>query len=105
MESAQLNFGKLGIGAGGIGSGPYLDEKEVRRMGLHASLSIAVNGDPSKFSQPDVHEGQTLEVAGYRIIVEKISPDNNRGTVVFRLWGPAKPPAAKKNWLMSLLGL
>jgi len=104
MSTAQLNFDKLGIGAGYMGGGPYLDEKGARRDGLHASLSIAVQGEPKLFSQPDVREGQALEVAGYRILVEKINP-GPRGTVVLRLWSPPKAPPARKNWLLSLLGL
>jgi hypothetical protein len=101
METTQLNFGKLGIGAGYMGGGPYLDENGVRREGLHASLEIAVEGDPSKFSQPEVREGQTIMVAGYRILVEKIVPAQ-RGTVILRLWGPPKPA---KHWPFSWFGL
>jgi hypothetical protein len=104
MESAQLNFGKLDIGAAEVGSGPYLDEKGARRQGLHANLSIAVQGQPSQFSQPSVHEGEILEVAGYRISVEKINP-GQRGTVVMRLWGPPKPSRVNKGWLQNMFGL
>jgi|SRR5579863_136560 len=86
-EGTQFNFGKLGIGAGYMGGGLYLDEKNVRRTGLHASLDIQVDGEPSLFQQPDVHEGQTLEVAGYRILIEKIIP-GEKGVVVLRVWGP-----------------
>jgi hypothetical protein len=57
-------------------------------LGLHASLSITVEGQSSQFRQPDVHEGQTLEVAGYRIFVEKIVPDAERGTIIVRIWAP-----------------
>ncbi|MHB8347346.1 MAG: hypothetical protein ACYDHM_09200 [Acidiferrobacterales bacterium] len=91
MSSTQGNFGKLSIGAGYLGGGPYLDEKNVRREGLHAGLSITIEGKPSRFQQPDVHEGQTLDVAGYRIFVEKINP-GNRGTIVLRLWSPVSRP-------------
>ena len=91
MESTQGNFGKLSIGAGYMGGGAYLDEKGVRREGLHASLTIAIDGQPSQFQQPDVHEGETLVVAGYRIFIEKIIPANGsgdrRGTVVLRIRG------------------
>jgi hypothetical protein len=86
MESTQGNFGKLGVGVGYVGGGPYLDEKNTRRNGLHASLSIAIDGQPSQFQEPDVQEGQILEVAGYRIFVEKIVPNGNRGGVVLRIW-------------------
>jgi hypothetical protein len=91
MESTQGNFGKLSIGAGYMGGGAYLDDKGVRREGLHASLTITIHGQPSQFQQPDVHEGQTLNVAGYRILVEKIIPENGaddrRGTIVLRIGG------------------
>ena len=85
MQGTQLNLPELSIGAGYMGSGPYLDEKGVRRDGLHADLSLAVHGQPSQFQQPDVHEGQTLEVAGYRILIEKINPDDERGSIVLRI--------------------
>ncbi len=88
MQSTQGNFGKLGIGVGDVDDGAYLDQKGVRREGLHASLSIAIEGEPSLFQQPDVHEGQTLMVGEYRILIERIIPDGNRGTVVVRIWGP-----------------
>jgi hypothetical protein len=88
MEGTQGNFGKLSIGAGYMGGGPYLDEENVRRDGLHASLSITVEGQSSKFQQPDVHEGQILGVAGYRILVEKIVPNAERGTIIVRIWAP-----------------
>lgn len=100
MSTTQGNFGKLGIGAGYMGGGPYLDEQNVRRNGLHASLSIAVEGEPSLFQQPDVHEGQTLEAAGYRIFVEKIDP-GTRGAIVLRLWAPPKPA---KHWPFNWFG-
>lgn len=88
-EGTQFNFGKLSIGAGYMGGGTYLDEKGLRRDGLHADIDITIEGDPSKFQQPDVHEGQILEVAGYRILIEKIIP-GEKGTIVFRVWGPPK---------------
>ena len=71
-NSTQGNVGPLGIGVGYVGGGPYLDENGVRRDGLHASLAISVQDKPSAFQQPDVHEGQTLEAAGYRILIDKI---------------------------------
>ena len=85
----QFNFGKLSIGAGYMGGGPYLDEKDVRRNGLHAGIDITIEGDPSKFQQPDVREGQILEVAGYKILIEKIIP-GQKGTIILRVWGPPK---------------
>lgn len=88
-EGTQLNYGPLGIGLGFVGVGTYLDEKNVKQYGLHASLSIAIEGQPSLFQQPDVREGQTLSVAGYRILVEKIIP-GEKGVVVLRLWSAAK---------------
>jgi hypothetical protein len=91
MESTQFNFGKLSIGAGYMGGGAYLDEKGVRRVGPHATLSITIEGEPSRFQQPDVREGQTLNVGGYRILIEKIipetSPTDSRGTIIVRVWG------------------
>lgn len=83
-EGTQLNVGKLGIGVGYVGTGPYLDEKNVRRDGLHASLSIAVEGLPALFQQPDVHEGDTVAVAGYSISIVKLIP-GPRGSVVMRV--------------------
>ena len=68
--------------------GPYLDENRVRRYGLYAGLSIAVDDAPSQFRQPDVHEGQTLQAGEYRILVERIFPSEGRGTVVVRVWSP-----------------
>jgi hypothetical protein len=105
-SNTQGNFGTLGIGAGYVGGGTYLDENEARRNGLHASLSISVDGKPDAFVQPDVHEGQTLMIAEYRILVEKIVPRTAaKGTVVLRLWAPPKlPPKVKKGWL-GILGL
>ena len=84
-EGTQGNFGKLGIGAGSMGAGSYLDDKGVLRSGLHAALSIAVEGEPSLFRQIDVSEGQTVEVAGYRIIIDKIVPQDEKGTVILRI--------------------
>lgn len=100
MSGTQGVFGKLGIGAGYMGGGPYLDEKGVRRNGVYASLSITVDGDRSQFQQPDVHAGQTLEVAGYRIFVEEINP-GDRGTIVLSVWAPKKPV---KHWPFSWFG-
>lgn len=90
MQSTQGNFGKLGIGVGDTGGGgSYLDENGVRRDGLHASLSIAIEGEPSQFRQPEVYEGQTLKVDGYRILIERILPDATpRGCIVVRVWMP-----------------
>ncbi|HTW36520.1 MAG TPA: hypothetical protein VMD53_18015 [Rhizomicrobium sp.] len=89
VESTQGNIGAIGIGVGYVGGGPYLDENGVRRNGLHAGLAISVHHDPSAFQQPDVHEGQTLEAAGYRILIEKIIPEG-RGSVIVRVWGPPR---------------
>lgn len=89
MESTQGNFGTLGIGVGYTGGGAYFDENGIRRSGLHASLAIAIDGKPAQFQQPDVHEGQTLEVDGYEILIERILPDATpRGTIVVRVWTP-----------------
>lgn len=87
-ESTQGNFGVLGVGVGYLGGGAYLDEKGVRRSGLHANLSITIEGKPSQFRQPQAREGQTLKVDGYRILVEKILPENPRGIVILRVWSP-----------------
>lgn len=93
--------GKLGIGVGYIGDGAYYDERGKRRDGLHASLSIAVEDAPALFSQPDVHEGQSLRIAGYRIRIDRILPaSRGRGVVVLRVWSPpVKPKSKKKGWL------
>lgn len=88
-EGTQFNFGELHIGAGYMGGGAYLDEKNTRQNGLHASLQIAVDEEPSLSQQPDVHEGQILEVGGYKILIEKIIP-GERGVIVLRVWGPPK---------------
>lgn len=105
-STTQGNLGKLGIGAGYMGGGPYLDENGKRVNGLHASLSISVDGAPDLFTQPDVHEGETLMVGGYRIRVDKIvAGAGSQGTVVLRVWAPAKPkPVKTKRWL-GLFGL
>lgn len=89
VEGTQFNFGDLSIGAGYMGSGLYLDEKNVRRNGLYASLSFADYGDDTPSQQRDVHEGQTLEFAGYRILIERIVP-GQKGLVVFKVWSPPK---------------
>ena len=103
-STTQGNFGDLHIGVGYVGGGPYLDEKGVRRNGLHASLSIAVDSKPAVFQQPDVHEGQTLLVGDYRIRVDKIiDGESGKGAVVLHFWSPPKP-ASPKGW-RSLLGL
>lgn len=88
-EGTQFNLGKLHIGAGNMIKGPYIDEKNVRRYGLYANIQIVVDDDPPVFQQPDVHEGQTLVVAGYKILIEAIIP-GERGTLVFRVWDPPK---------------
>ncbi len=97
MASTQLHFGKLAIGALSTEFGSFLDEKRVRREGLYAHLEIAVKGDESQFQQVKAREGQTLEVAGYRIFVEKIAP-GARGSAVLRLWAPPEPVKPAKRW-------
>jgi hypothetical protein len=97
MSSTQLNLDKVGIGAGYMGGGPYVDANGIKREGLHASLSIAVYGKPADFQQPDVQEGQTLVVAGYRITVLKIIP-GDRGTIVLRIYAaPSKSDNSSSN--------
>ncbi len=104
-STTQGNFADLHIGVGYVGGGPYLDEKGVRRNGLHASLSISIDATPPVFQQPDVREGQTLLVGSYRIHVDKIiNGDSGKGAVVLHLWSPPKPAASAKGW-RSLLGL
>lgn len=98
--ATQGNFGKLSIGLRAVENGPYLDAKEVRREGLHAGLSITVAGDSSAFQQPSVIEGQVLEIAGYRLRVEKINP-GAKGSVVFLVWDAPKPA---RRWPFSLFG-
>lgn len=100
MASTQLNFGKLSIGALAMEVGPYLDEKEVRQVGLHAKLAISVEKDPSQYKEADLAVGQTIEVAGYRIKVESIAP-GNRGSAALRLWAPPEPPKPAKKWPFS----
>ena len=84
QESTQLNLGDLHIGVGYVGYGPYLDEKGARRYGLHASLSISIDGEPSLFRQPDVHKGQVILVGGNRITVVDLSTDG-RGSVALEV--------------------
>lgn len=103
MATTQGNFGKLGIGVMDIDSGPYLDEKRVWRESLYAKLEITVEEDPSQFRQTKVREGQSLEVAGYRIFVEKINP-GARGSIVLRLWSPPEPAKPAKRWPFSWFG-
>lgn len=97
MASTQLHFGKLGIGALSTDHGTYLDEKRVRKEGNYAQLEFTVQGELDKFRQEKVHEGQTLEVAGYRIKVEAIAP-GARGSAVLRLWAPPEPVKPAKKW-------
>ena len=93
-SSTQGNFGPLSIGIGYVGGGDYLDEREVRRSGLHASLTISVDGKPALYQQPDVHEGQILSVGPYRILIERLLPAaHGRGLVVLRL-AHSKPARA-----------
>jgi hypothetical protein len=105
-STTQGNLGKLGIGAGYVGGGPYIDEKGARVNGLHAGLSISIDGAPGLSSQPDVHEGETLMAGEYRIRVDKIVPGPSaQGTVVLRVWIQPKPkPVKAKGWL-GLFGL
>jgi hypothetical protein len=105
QSGTQGIVGKLGIGVGYIGGGVYDNEKGKRVSGLHASLSISVDGAPSLFSQPDVREGQDLMIANYRIRVDRILPANGgTGVVVLRVWAPPKPAKVKTSWL-NFLGL
>jgi len=88
-EGAQFNFDKLSIGLGYTGGGPYLNVVGAMMDGLHARVEITVEGDPSKFRQADVCEGEILLAAGYRILIEKIIP-GQKGILVLRVWGPPK---------------
>jgi hypothetical protein len=88
-EGTQFNFDKLSVGLGYVGGGAYLDMVGARKDGLHASIDISIEGDPSQFRQPDVHEGQILLAGGYRILIEKIIP-GQKGILVLRVWGPPK---------------
>lgn len=108
-QSTMLRFGKLGIGALSTGVGPYLDEKEVRRHGLNAALSLSVEKNPSAHRQVSLAVGDTAEIAGYRIKVEHINPGNGggeegegsgkRGSAVLRLWAPpAEPAKPRRKW-------
>lgn len=93
-SSTQGNFGPLSIGVGYVGGGDYLDEREVRRSGLHASLTISVDGKPALYQQPDVHAGQLLTVGPYRILIERLLPATyGRGVVVLRI-SNSKPARA-----------
>ena len=102
-SSTQGNFGPLSIGVGYVGGGDYLDEREVRHSGLHAGLTISVDGKPALYQQPDVHEGQILSVGPYRILIERLLPAaHGRGVVVLRISHskPARataPPPAPAN--------
>lgn len=100
MTSTQLNFGRLSIGGLATDDGAYLDEKEVRQVGLHSRLAIAVEKDPSMYREIDLRVGQTVEVAGYRIKVESIAP-GGRGSTVLRLWAPPEPVKPAKKWPFS----
>lgn len=108
-QSTHITFGKLGIGAMSTGVGPYLDEKEVRRHGLNAGLSLTVERDPSSHRQVSLAVGDTVEIAGYRIKVEHINPGSEggeegegsgkRGSAVLRLWAPpAEPAKPRRKW-------
>lgn len=104
MTSTHISFGKLGIGGLAAEVGAYLDEKEVRREGLHARLAISVAKDPAAYQQVAVVVGQTITVAGYRIKVEAITP-GDRGSVSLRLWAPPpEAPKPAKRWPFSLFG-
>jgi len=108
-QSTMLHFGKLGIGALSTGVGPYLDEKEVRKHGLHAALSLSVEKNPSAHRQVSLAVGDTAEIAGYRIKIEHINTGSrtdedgegggNRGSAVLRLWAPpAEPAKPRRKW-------
>ncbi len=97
MTSTQLHYGKLFIGVVSTDDGPYLDLKEVRREGLHTRLAIAVEKEPSQYKEVSLAGGQTVEVAGYRIKVESISP-GDRGSAALRLWAPPEPAKPAKKW-------
>ena len=103
-EGTQLNMGALSIGGGSIGVGPYLDEKGERKYGLTARLEMTLHGEPSKFSDRTVVEGQTVDYEGYRILIVKIN-DGERGSVVMDfLASPAPKPKPVKHWPFSWFG-
>ncbi len=81
--STQWNMGDLSIGASNVLTGPYLDERNHRHYGLHATLTFAVDGNPAQFRQLDVAEGQMVDAAGRRFMVDKIDPEG-QGSVVLR---------------------
>ena len=103
MASTHITFGKLGIGALATDIGPYLDENEVRKDGLHARLSISIAKDPAAHQEVSLVVGQTIMTAGYRIKVEAISP-GDRGSVSLRLWAPPQAPKLSKKWPLNLFG-
>jgi hypothetical protein len=84
MSGAKTRVGTLGIGVGYVGIRSYRDDKGARRNDLHASLTIIVEDKPAQFQQPDVHEGDTLAISGYRISIVTLNPDP-KGSVVMRV--------------------
>lgn len=96
QTGTQGNFGELHVGVGYTIIGPYIDENGVHRYGQYASLEIAIQGAPALFRQPDVHEGQTVEVGRYRILIERIIP-GDRGTVVLRILSIDRDSSSESN--------
>ena len=64
-ESTQLDLAELSIGVGYVGGGPAIDDKGVRRNGLHASIDISIEDKPSLYRQLDVHKGQVIRMDRY----------------------------------------
>jgi len=86
QEGTQLNLGKLGVGLAYTGTDPYLDAADVRREGLHARIAVTVYGKRPLYDEPDVREGESVSLGGYRILIEKIFPGAPRGSVIVRVW-------------------
>lgn len=91
-QGTQFNDDPLHIGCGWVSGGTYFDEEaQSQREGPHADLTVVVDGKhfdrPLLVRQMSAREGQMIDAAAYRILVEKVYPSGReRSGVVLRIW-------------------
>src|SRR5690242_10430117 len=92
-EHNQLTFETLRIGMSRIDTEDYVDESGASRHGVRTGLWLYFRDEPDQDCAVRVHSGQSLDVAGYRIEVLGINPEQP-GTVQLRLSHPARQASA-----------
>ena len=96
QEGTQGFTGNLTIGVLGVKKSNYVDAKGVKRRGLVCALQLHLEDaavkedDPSKNWLVAVHEGQVIEMGGYRIAVQRIW-NGETGGIAIRVRAPIKP--------------